>query len=120
MDCSESDKPERKRKLSDSECPRPHKVSVIVPNPQLNAGNNTDPSIIFRPWEDRNQSMENQFGAGNKAGPSHQVEPEKEKNPQQVEPEAGEIKGEKSFKNKLFNITYEPTNKKDIYKTGEQ
>ena len=48
------------------------------------------------------------------------MKPEKEKNPQQVEPEAGEIIGEKSFKNKLFNITYEPTNKKDIYKTGEQ
>ena len=47
MDCSESDEPERKRKLSDSECPRPHKVSVTVPNPQLNAGKNTDPSIIF-------------------------------------------------------------------------
>ena len=47
--------------------------------------------------------MENQFGAGNKAGPSHQVEPEKEKNPQQEirqsqQPEAGEIKGEKVSK----------------------
>ena len=98
---------------------------MIVANPQLNAGNNTDPSIIFRPWEDKNQSMENQFGAGNKAGPSHQVKSEKEKNPPQEiqQPEATnqhEARGEKSFKNKLFNITYEPTNKKDIYKTGEQ
>ena len=69
--------------------------------------------------------MENQFGAGYKAGPSHQVEPEKEKNPQQEirqsqQPEAREIKDEKSFKTKLFYITYEPTNRKDISKTGVQ
>ena len=69
---SQSDTSERKRKSSDSELPRYHKVRVIVANPQLNAKNNRDPSIIFRPWEDRNQSMENQFGAGNKAEPSHQ------------------------------------------------
>ena len=40
MDCSESDKPERKRKSSDSECSRPNKVRVIVANPQFNAGKN--------------------------------------------------------------------------------
>ena len=32
MDWSESDKPERKRKSCDSECPIPQKVKVIVPN----------------------------------------------------------------------------------------
>ena len=36
MDCSESDKPEKKRKSSDSECSRPNEVRVIVANPQLN------------------------------------------------------------------------------------
>ena len=40
---SQSDTSERKRKSSDSEFPRSHKVRV-------NAENNTDPSIIFRPW----------------------------------------------------------------------
>ena len=134
---------------------------MIVPNLQLNAGNNTDPSIIFRPWEDRNQSMENQFGAGRvepekEKNPqakkdSHQVEPEKEKNPKQEneelleqshendshqvepekeknpEPEAAKQqdlvirKDEKtiSFRNRLFKISYEPENKKDISKTGK-
>ena len=67
MDCSESDA-SKKRKSSDSECLSPNKVRVIVANPQLNA--ESDSSIIFRPWEDRNQIMENLFGAGNKAGPS--------------------------------------------------
>ena len=105
MDCSESDKPERKRKSCDSECPIPQKVKVIEPNPQFGVGNNTEAahqerskkaSNIFRPWEDMNQGIENeqnnrntnQFGAGNKADPSHQVEPEKEKNQQ---PENGEV-----------------------------
>ena len=115
MDCSESDKPERKRKSSDSECSRPNKVRVIVANPQLNAGNNTDPSIIFRPWEDRNQSMENQFGAGNKAGPSHQVEPEKEKNLQQ-ENDVGEENNSyvdiSGFNGKLYTRQFKPTNLK--------
>ena len=86
MDSSQSDKCERKSKSRDSDCSRTKKVRVIVANPQLNF--ESDSSIIFRPWEDMNQRNENQFGAGNKAGPSHQVEPETEKNPQQVEPEA--------------------------------
>ena len=115
---------------------------MIVANPQLNV--ESDSSIIFRPWEDRNQSMENQFGAGNKAGPSHQVEPEKEKNPQQVEPEKEknpqQVEPEKdsdevepqaetdkeqgeetiSFKNRLYTITFEPSNARDINRTGEK
>ena len=54
-------------------------------------------------YSDREHSMKNQFRAGNKAGPSHQVEPEKEKNPQQVEPEAGEIIGEKEVSKTNFS-----------------
>ena len=74
---SQSDTSERKRKSSDSELPRYHKVRVIVANPQLNAENNTDSSIIFRPWEDRNQSMGNQFGAG-RGEPEKNPQPENE------------------------------------------
>ena len=89
---SQSDETDKKRKSSEIEADgqmsaKRHK-SVIVPNLQLNAGNNTDPSIIFRPWEDKYQGMENLFGVGNKADSSHHFEPEKEKNPQ---PEKSEI-----------------------------
>ena len=66
---SQTDEEDKKRKFGVSDFPRSHKVRVIVPNPQLNAGNNTDPSIIFRPWKDKNQSMGNQWGAGNGGGP---------------------------------------------------
>ena len=61
---SQGDETDKKRKSGDGEADgqmsaKRHK-SVIVPNLQLNArNNNTDPSNIFRPWEDRNQSMEN-------------------------------------------------------------
>ena len=67
MDCSQSNA-SKKRKSSDSECSRPNKVRVIVANPQFVVGNNTEAthqerskkaSIIFRPWEDSNHSMEN-------------------------------------------------------------
>ena len=61
MGCSESDRSERKRKSS--ELPMYNKVRVIVPNPQFNAENNIESSILFRPWEDRNQ-----FGAGRGEG----------------------------------------------------
>ena len=82
MDCSESDTSERKRKSS--ELPRYNKVRVIVPNPELNAENDIESSILFRPWEDRNM-----FGAGRGGAEKNpkQVEPEKEKNPKKVEHE---------------------------------
>ena len=132
---SQSNKPERKRKSSDSELPRYHKVRVIVANPQLNAENNTDSSIIFRPWEDRNQSMGNQFGAG-RGEPEKNPQPENEellepdqnhqheKDSHEVEPQAETAKeqGEEtiSFKDRLFTISYEPSNARDINKTGEK
>ena len=82
MDCSESDTSERKRKSS--ELPRYNKVRVIEANPELNAENDIESSILFRPWEDRNM-----FGAGRGGAEKNpkQVEPEKEKNSKQVEPE---------------------------------
>ena len=139
MDCSESDRSERKRKSS--ELPRYNKVRVIVPNPQFNAENNIESSILFRPWEDRNQ-----FGAGRGEAEKNpkQVEPEKEKNPQQgesekeknpqqMEPErdSDEVEqqaetdkeqGEetKSFKNRFYTITFEPSNTRDINRTWEK
>ena len=67
-DCSQSNA-SKKRESSYSECSRPYKVRFIVANPQLNV--ESDSSSIFRPWDVRNQSMKNQFGAENKAGPSH-------------------------------------------------
>ena len=45
MDCSESDSSGRKRKSS--ELPRYNKVRVIVPNPELNAENDIESSILF-------------------------------------------------------------------------
>ena len=79
---SQSDTSERKRKSS--ELPRYNKVRVIVPNPELNAENDIESSILFRPWEDRNM-----FGAGRGGAEKNpkQVEPEKEKNPKKVEHE---------------------------------
>ena len=128
MDCSESDTSERKRKSS--ELPRYNKVRVIVPNPQFNAENNIESSILFRPWEDRNQ-----FGAGRGEAEKNkkQVESERGKNPQQVEnesdsdeveqqAESDKEQGEesKSFKNRLYTITFEPNNTTDINRTGEK
>ena len=119
-----------KRKSSDSELPRFNKVRVIVANPELNAENNIESSILFRPWEDRNQ-----FGAGRGEAEKNpkQVEPEKEKNPQQVEPEKDsdqvepqaetyKEQGEEtvSFKNRLYTITFKPSNAIDLNRTGEK
>ena len=57
---------------------------------------------------------------------SHQVEPEKEKNPQpetvnqhEIDNEMGEGKT-KSFKNRLFTISYQPKNSNNILTTGEK
>merc|ERR1711954_95299 len=150
MDCSESDSSGRKRKSS--ELPRYNKVRVIATNPELNAENDIESSILFRPWEDRNM-----FGPGRGRAEKNpkQVEPEKEKNPKkdepekeknpkkvepekeknsnqveaerdsdQVEPQAETYKeqGEEtvSFKNRLYTITFKPSNAVDLNKLKEK
>merc|ERR1711954_147611 len=139
MDCSESDSSGRKRKSS--ELPRYNEVRVIVPNPEFNAENDIESSILFRPWEDRNM-----FGAGRGGAEKNpkQVEPEKEKNPKTVEPEkeknSNQVEAERdsdqvepqaetykeqgeetvSFKNRLYTITFNPSNEVDLNRTGEK
>ena len=118
----ESDKKDRKRKSSsDNESPIPQKyqrVSVITPNPnvaQLGAGR-VEPEKEKNPKHENEELLEQSHQHD-----SHQVEPER--NPQPVAAkQKDEVirKGEKkiSFKNRLFQITYEPKNGKDIIKTG--
>ena len=125
MSWDESVERDRKRKSSDNESPIPQKcqrVSVIAHTPnvtQLGAGR-VEPEKEKNPKQENEELLEQSHQHEND---SHQVEPEKEKNPQPVaaKQQDGVIrKGEKtiSFKNRLFQITYEPKNGKDIFKTG--